>query len=149
MTVFWALTPRVIVRRHQHYEEMHKIITLKNKAAHSSEMSLSTSNHTASKPTRLPCDQHRSRGALKPTNHCTMWNKFIYRNTSKCSNIHKLKQNSSDDAPLSCLLDAAHFNIHQGRIKSDYNQLQTNYTSSTNGFTIFGCSFVLISQCSH
>jgi hypothetical protein len=31
-----------------------------------------------------------------------------------------------DGAPLSCLLDAAHFNIHQGKIKSDYHQLQTN-----------------------
>jgi len=78
MTVFWALTPRVIVHRHQHYEEIHqgicqnKIVTLKNKAVHSSEMSLSTSKHRASKPTRLPCDQHQSHGALKPTNHCTM-----------------------------------------------------------------------------
>jgi hypothetical protein len=51
-----------------------------------------------------------------------------------------------DEAPLSCLLDAAYFNIHQGKIKSDYHQLQTNYTSRqyTNEFTIFGCSsFVL------
>jgi len=78
MTVFWALTPCVIERRHQCFEEMHqgicqnKIITPKNKAAHSFEMSLSTSKHTASKPTRLPCDQHQKHGALKQTNHCTM-----------------------------------------------------------------------------
>lgn len=78
MTVFWALTPCVIVRRYQCYEEMHhgmcqnKIITKKNKAAHSSEMSLSTFKHTTSKPTRLPCDQHQPHAALKPTNHCTM-----------------------------------------------------------------------------
>lgn len=87
-------------------------------------------SHTVSKPRRLPCDQHQPQKLYKTYKFLYNVEQIYLQKLVILQSHPQTQTDSSDGDPLSCFLDAAHFNTNQGKIHSDYHQLLTNYTST-------------------